>query len=95
MIPFPENLGRRRRDCDSERRVRTARCLVFAGWHNVEMLAVPPSGRGPLYVSVLELWSGLGCRRELNVSSPPVFPYFFYHIVAETDLREAILRIAV
>lgn len=59
------------------------------------MFAVLPSGLGPLYASVTKWWSGDECRCELNVPSRPVLAYCFSHIFDETDLREAIWRIAV
>lgn len=93
-LPFLENHGRWR-DCDFEREVRTARCPQFSSSHIFKMFAVPPSGRGSLYVLAAERYSGFECRREWNVLSPFVLLLLSSHFVDETDFRQVIWRISV
>lgn len=48
-LNFRQKFGLCGRDCDFNRRMRTARWTAFVGWHIAEMFVVLPSGRGLLY----------------------------------------------
>lgn len=41
ILPYLKIFYRRARDCDLETGIQAAHRLVLAGWHDVEMFAVP------------------------------------------------------
>lgn len=61
VFPFAASLHHWGRDCYFERRMRTSCCPVSAGRHNVEMSAVPATGRSPRK-ALAEWRSGYECR---------------------------------
>lgn len=79
VSPFLEDPDYWGHSCYFRSRVLTARCSVFAGWHKVEILAISPSGRSPLYVSFPDWWFAYECHRELSVPSAPSRRTFSSH----------------
>lgn len=49
---------------------------IFAGWHNFELFAIPPSHRWTQYIEDLGWWGGLEGSCVLCVLTPAFFEYF-------------------
>lgn len=68
---------------------------MFAGWHNTEIIAVPPLLRPSVYVSVSEWWSRLEPTNLIKVPTLPVFRYYSDRIIHGTSIQsDEIWRIA-
>lgn len=52
------------------------RSAILVGWHNLEMLAVPPKDRHRHYISVPSFLQYCVARGIFRVLSPPIFAYF-------------------
>lgn len=65
---------------DFEVRLRLHARIIFAGWHNVELLVIPPCHRPIQYVGIPELRREWEASRLFWVPSPQIFVYYAGYI---------------
>lgn len=92
-LPFLQKPRRWGLDCDFELWIKTARRLVFAGWHSVELFSFSSCKHFSLYALVRQRRSGYKHCRELKVFSPLVLAYAPHRTLAEANVHKVIWKI--